>query len=128
MKDVIFRGSSGRIHRFSLHRPDEDFPVSAAVYCFARPVAGGRGWAPVFLSRTANLKARLDGHERWADARLLGATHILIHKREERDAREFVEADLLNSLKPVLNAPVLEAEPAEAKERFVGRPRLVWAA
>ncbi|MGE0045606.1 MAG: hypothetical protein AB7J28_06095 [Hyphomonadaceae bacterium] len=126
MNDVIFRGASGRLHRFTVHRPDGNFPVAAAVYAFARPVAGGRGWAPVFLSRTANLSARLERHERWAEARLLGATHILVHQRDERDVREFVEADLLETMKPVLNAPILEAEPVEMKD-FSG-PRLVWAA
>ena len=40
--------------------------------------------------------------------------------------REFVEADLLETMKPVLNAPILEAEPVEMKD-FSG-PRLVWAA
>lgn len=127
MKDVIFRGASGRLHRFTIHRPDAAFTESAAVYCFARPVAGGSGWAPVFLSRTANLSARIPSHERWAEATLLGATHVLIHQRDERDAREFVEADLLETMKPVLNAPVLEAEPIRFKDHRMG-PRLVWAA
>lgn len=126
MNDVIFRGVSGRLHRFTAHRPDDAFPVAAAVYAFARPISGGRGWAPVFLSRTANLAARIEGHERWSEAMLLGATHVLVHQRDERDVREFVEADLLETMRPVLNAPILEAEPVEMKER--AGPRLVWAA
>lgn len=127
MGDVIFRGASGRLHRFSLHRPNGKFPARAAVYAFVRPVQGAAAWAPVFLSRTANLSARMERHERWEEARRLGATHILVHQREERDVREFVEADLLATLKPVLNTPLLEAEPIEVEEEYTG-PRLVWAA
>jgi hypothetical protein len=124
MSEVIFRGVSGRLHRFSAHRPSEGFTDTAAVYCFARPGPGGRGWTPLFLSRTANLSKRLATHERWAEAELLGATHVLIHQRDERDVREFVEADLADALRPVMNGPVLDAEPVEQ-----GAPvRLVWAA
>ena len=101
MNEVIFKGASGRLHRFHAHRPDAVFPDKPAVYCFAR--ANGRGWSPLFLSRTGNLEKRLATHEQWPDAQRLGATHILVLERDERDAREFVEADLLESLKPLLN-------------------------
>jgi hypothetical protein len=126
MSEVIFRGESGRLHRFSAHRPDEAFPESAAVYCFARPGVGGRGWTPLFLSRTANLFKRLANHEQWPEAQLLGATHVLVHQRDERDAREMVEADLAAALKPVMNGPLFEAEQIE--ERRDERVRMIWAA
>jgi hypothetical protein len=126
MSEVYFRGASGRLHRFSPRRPDEQFPVAPAVYAFARPSDNGMGWTPLFLSRTANLSARMERHERWPEAQMLGATHVLIHQREERDAREFVEADLLESLRPVLNAPILEAAPTRVRKR--GTLHLVWAA
>lgn len=103
--EAIFKGVSGRLHRFQAYAPGGDLPAGPAVYAFARPGPGGRGWQPVFLSRTADLVRRLDRHERWEEARQLGATHILVHLRSERDAREAVEADLLASLRPVLNGP-----------------------
>ncbi len=127
MTDVIFRGASGRFHRFSAHRPSEQFAEAAAVYCFARPGPGGRGWTPLFLSRTANLSKRLASHEQWPEAQLLGATHILIHQRDERDAREFVEADLAQALKPIMNGPLLEGEVTSEPARD-GVVRLIWAA
>jgi hypothetical protein len=127
MNEVIFRGASGRLHRFSAHRPSEHFAEAAAVYCFARPGPGGRGWTPLFLSRTGNLSKRLANHEQWPEAQLLGATHILVCQRDERDAREFVEADLALSLRPAMNGPFLDAEQVEqADER--GVVRMVWAA
>jgi len=126
MSEAIFRGISGRLHRFSVHRPTEQFAGGPAVYCFARPGPGGRGWTPLFLSRTGNLGKRLASHEQWPQAQLLGATHVLICQHDERDAREYVEADLAQALKPVMNGPFLEAELTEAAEE--GGVRLVWAA
>jgi hypothetical protein len=132
MSMVQFRGASGRQHKFTACRPDEAFPVASAVYAFARPGFGGKGWVIVFLSRTANLAARLTSHERWEEARLLGATHVLVHQRDERDVREYVEADLLASLKPVLNGVVLETPIEEDLQTAPAKPRerlkLVWAA
>lgn len=129
MKTVDFRGVSGRTHRFTAHRPDADFPPEAAVYCFARPTPDGRGFAPLFISRTGNLKARFVSHEMWNEALLLGATHVLVHQREERDAREFVEDDLFRALRPVMNGPLLDADVVEERaEPARAIPRLVWAA
>ena len=34
----------------------------------------------------AKLAKRLAAHESWPEAQLLGATHILVHQRDERDA------------------------------------------
>ncbi len=132
MSTVYFRGASGRQHVFTAHRPDEGFATASAVYAFARPGFGGKGWVILFLSRTANLAGRLVNHERWDESRLLGATHVLIHQRDERDVREYVEADLLASLKPVLNGAVLETPESEeaVHSEPAQRPRLklVWAA
>lgn len=126
MNEVIFRGQSGRLHRFAAHRPHESFPETSAVYCFARPGPGGRGWTPLFMSRTGNLAKRLAGHEQWSQAQLLGATHILVHQRDERDVREFVEADLCAALRPIMNGPLVDAEPVEeSRDNCV---RMVWAA
>jgi hypothetical protein len=124
MSEAIFRGLSGRLHRFDVHRPDAAFEEAPGLYCFARPGPAGRGWTPLFLSRTGNLSKRLAAHEQWPEAQLLGATHILVCQHDERDAREYVEADLAAALKPVMNGPLLEGELVEAE---VG-PRLVWAA
>lgn len=126
MNPVEFRGVSGRVHRFTAHRPDEVMPSQPAVYCFARPAPGGRGLVPIFLSRTGNLAARIANHEQWEEARMLGATHILVHQREERDAREFVEHDLFTALRPLMNGPLLDADLVE--EAAPQGPRLVWAA
>ena len=122
MSEAIFRGVSGRLHRFDVRRPSESFEAAPAIYCFARPGPSGRGWTPLFLSRTGNLSKRLAAHEQWPEALLLGATHILVCQHDERDAREYVEADLAVALKPVMNGPLLDAEPVESPAR------LIWVA
>jgi hypothetical protein len=131
MSEVILKGASGRLHRFIAYRADYVFPETSAVYCFARPGLGGRGWAPLFLSRTANLGKRMANHESWPEARLLGATHILVHQRDERDVREFVEADLAEALKPIMNGPLFDGladDVAETAEAGAPNLRLVQAA
>lgn len=126
MSEAIFRGISGRLHRFRVHRPTEHFAGGPAVYCFARPGPAGRGWTPLFLSRTGNLAKRLATHEQWPQAQLLGATHVLVCEHDERDAREYVEADLAQALRPVMNGPFLDAVLEEAADG--AGVRLVWAA
>jgi hypothetical protein len=126
MAEAIFRGVSGRLHRFDVRGPHHQFHPGPAVYCFARPGHGGRGWTPLFLSRTGNLAKRLCAHEQWEEAQLLGATHVLVCQHDERDAREYVEADLCNALKPVMNGPFVEAELEDAAK--AAGVRLVWAA
>ena len=118
MAEAIFKGKSGKLHRFAALRPEADFPAAPAVYAFAKPA--GRGWTPVFLSRTGNLAQRMAWHERWEEAQRLGATHVLIHHHDKRDAREAVEADLLAVLRPVMNgafdaARSMHAPPEKAK-------------
>lgn len=112
------------MHRFAVHRPSDAFEAAPAVYGFARPGPAGRGWIPLFISRTGNLSKRLASHEQWPEAQLLGATHILVCQHDERDAREYVEADLAASLKPVMNGSGQDAEQGEAERGL----RLVWAA
>ena len=131
MAAAQFKGVSGRVHRFTAHHPEDAFAAAPAVYAFARPGCGGKGWVILFVSRTANLQGRLKTHERWEEARLLGATHILVHEREERDVREYVEADLVGCLKPVLNGAVIETPAVEAESPALGsraKLTLVWAA
>lgn len=107
MQEAVFKGASGKLYRFSALRPDGAFPSGPAVYAFARPGSGagygGRNWTPVFMSRTANLAVRMAGHERWDEARRLGATHVMILSFQERNEREAAEHDLVQALRPLMN-------------------------
>jgi hypothetical protein len=103
MTEAVFTGASGKLYRFFVMRPDAALLAEPAVYAFARPGPGLHRWTPVFLSRTANLAARVAGHERWPEARLLGATHVLAWFAPDRALRESAEADLLSMLRPAMH-------------------------
>lgn len=103
MREAYFKGVSGKIYRFAALRPDGAFPTGPGVYVFARPALGGRSFNALFLSRTANVAMRMQGHERWEEARLLGATHVLVGAFGERAEREAAEADLAAALRPLMN-------------------------
>jgi hypothetical protein len=119
MSEAIFKGASGRLYRFHVLRAQAPTLPEPALYAFARPGPGPRGWTPLFLSRTGNLADRLDGHERWEEARRLGATHILALFEPDREARGAAETDLIEALRPALNAPALEAAEAGGPERIL---------
>jgi hypothetical protein len=112
MQEAVFKGASGKLYRFSALRPDAPAPAGPAVYVFARPAVGGRNFTALFLSRTADLSLRMQGHERWEEARLLGATHLLVGAFSERSERALAEADLAEGLRPIMN----EAPPAEIED------------
>ncbi|MFZ4070575.1 MAG: hypothetical protein ACOYJ6_10785 [Caulobacterales bacterium] len=133
MSEAVFRGVSGKVYRFMALRPGAPSLHEPAVYAFARPGPLGKGWTPVFLSRTADLATRLDGHERWAEAELLGATHVLALFEPERVAREEAEDDLVAALKPALNqgddaadALVTAARRSAEVVAFPARPGVVF--
>lgn len=127
MSEAIFKGRSGKLYRFHVLRAGAAALPEPAVYAFARPGPGGRGWRPLYLSRTANLAQRLNRHERWEEARLLGATHVLAWFHPERAMREAAEAELHETLRPILNhgqpaaaEPVVELTPfAKAAEAAI---------
>lgn len=121
MQEAVFKGATGKLYRFAAVRPDGAFPEGPAVYAFARPAFGGRSWTPLFLSRTANLAIRMAGHERWEEAKLLGATHVLLLSFPEREEREAAEIDLAAALRPIMN----DEEPAAAEEAPVASGQVV---
>lgn len=103
MQEAVLKGETGKLYRFAALRPDGPFPHGPAVYAFAKPGFGGRGFVPLFISRTANVASRVPGHERWAEAEALGATHVLVLAFPERAQREIAEDDLIMAMRPVLN-------------------------
>ena len=71
------------------------------LYIFAR-VAGDR-WDPLYVGKTENFCTRIPSHERWDEARRLGATrvHALVVPLEANRVR--LEAALIGLLKPPMN-------------------------
>lgn len=119
MMEAIFKGVSGKLYRFHVLRANAPTLREPALYAFARPGPGAKAWTPLFLSRTGNLADRLDGHERWEEAQRLGATHVLALFEPDRDARAAAEEDLIEALRPALNAPFLAPLDQGGPERIV---------
>jgi predicted GIY-YIG superfamily endonuclease len=71
------------------------------LYIFAR-VDGDR-WDPLYVGKTENFRTRIPSHERWDEARRLGATHVhaLVVPLEAHRTR--LEAALICHLKPPMN-------------------------
>jgi hypothetical protein len=101
--DVIdWPGSFGTKHRFwfvelslaGLYR-------QPGVYIFVR--RANPGWLPVYIGIADDLVDRLTGHDRWAEAQQLGATHLMAQVQIDRTAREKAEQDLIGYWNPPLN-------------------------
>jgi hypothetical protein len=71
------------------------------LYIFAR--AAGDRWDPLYVGKTENFCTRIPSHERWDEARRLGATrvHALVVPLEANRVR--LEAALIGLLKPPMN-------------------------
>ena len=71
------------------------------LYIFAR--VAGDGWDPLYVGKTENFRTLIPSHERWDEARRLGATHVhaLVVPLEAHRAR--LEAALIGLLKPSMN-------------------------
>ena len=71
-------------------------------YMFVRPT--NAGWQPVYIGIADNLRNRLSGHERLAEAIALGATHVMAHTQKNLTARVLEEKDLIEFWNPLLNS------------------------
>jgi hypothetical protein len=73
-----------------------------ANYMFAHLTVNG--WHILYIGQCASARDRLPCHERWEDARKLGATHVLNHvSSPDEKIRKTEERDLIASHTPVLN-------------------------
>ncbi|MBN2464883.1 hypothetical protein JXD38_04585 [candidate division WOR-3 bacterium] len=78
-----------------------EWKTVGGLYIFARPA--GDGWDVLYVGRTENFRTRIPSHERWDEARRLGATqvHALVVPLEANRVR--LEAALIRQLKPPMN-------------------------
>ena len=60
-------------------------------------------WVPLYVGIADDLPTRLTGHERWAEAVELGATHLVAQGQASLAAREKAERDLIGHWNPPLN-------------------------
>jgi hypothetical protein len=92
----------GQILTFTIYDYDvTKWKTVGGLYIFAR-IAGDR-WDALHVGKAENFCMRLPSHERWEEARRLGATHVhaLVVPLEVNRAR--LEAALIAYLKPPMN-------------------------
>lgn len=98
----VWRGETSRRYRFKITKTIEALPDAGGIYVMVRRTAFFF-LKPVYIGKASNLQSRLDGHERWEEARKKGASerHYLCIRSE--DKRQKIEEDLIRKYRPKLN-------------------------
>ena len=101
---VDWPGKTGNYRYWFIENPTAAGIVAAGGnYMFVKRLPNGN-WLPVYIGQADDLKARIPTHERWADARRAGATHVMAHtKPAGEQARLDEERDLIAYWSPQLN-------------------------
>ena len=103
METVVATGASGTKYTYNAYKHPTTWNDVPANYMFASPRVGGK-WTVYYIGQCDSCQCRLAAHERWEEARKLGATHILAHtNRGGEEARKREERDLILSHDPPLN-------------------------
>jgi hypothetical protein len=100
---VDLLGQSGRSYRYWVGRMGESITASAGNYGFAKQPPTG-SFAILYLGETEDFSDRFDRHERWLEAVMLGATHVLAHTTPGGEqARCAEEGELIQRWQPPMN-------------------------
>lgn len=95
-------GLNNTVHQFwFLDLSLKGLSSQPGVYMFVH--LANQTWVPLYVGIADNLVDRLTGHERWAEARALGATHLVVQGLAALDARQKAERDLIGYWNPPLN-------------------------
>jgi hypothetical protein len=86
---------------FSVHTINVTWAEVPGVYIFAGVISGS--WRAIYIGQCDSFKGRCPLHERWAEARQLGASHV--HAKTVRDPaeRDHSEETLIHTFQPPLN-------------------------
>lgn len=72
------------------------------LYIFAGTNPAGE-WYPLYIGQAESLAERIPTHERWQEARQLGATHVHALVVRDKAQRCAAEAELIRAYQPRLN-------------------------
>ncbi len=99
---MTWAGLNGTVHRFwFVDLSLAGLGSQPGCYMFVRLT--NQTWVPLYIGIADDLRARLTGHERWAEAKGQGATHLVVQGLDALDAREKAERDLIGHWNPHLN-------------------------
>lgn len=113
---TVLIGISGASYQYYLYTANGGWFDLPGNYAFAKEISHGLLgpiWAFLYFGETDSFARRLPSHERWEEARHLGATHILAHVNHGGNlARKAEEADLIHAYNPPMNVQNTPSRPA----------------
>ena len=89
--------------QFNIYDPAVDWNDCPGVYIFTYKDHASGIWIAVYIGETGSFRNRIPGHDRWADARRKGATHIHARVVEGHQERIDLEHRLIGRFGPPLN-------------------------
>lgn len=102
-KAIEWPGKSGKKYRYHFVDMGQPFETIAGNYCFAKQLANGN-FVPLYFGETSDFENRMPGHDVWAKALVLGATHAMAHSTLGGvEVRRAEERDLIQKWNPTLN-------------------------
>ena len=102
---IDWQGKSGKMYRYwFLEKTTSDsIKAEGGNYNFVKQLTNGK-WTPLYFGESGDLQGRIPGHEVWAAAVRLGATHVMAHTTPAGErARQAEEQDLIAFWNPPLN-------------------------
>lgn len=94
---------NGQSVEFIIYDPETvQWNSAAGLYIFAYSTGGGR-WKALYVGQTEDFSSRIPNHERWEEARRLGATHVHARVVPQAATRDVLERLLIENLQPPLN-------------------------
>ena len=90
-------------HDFTVYGHGEDWSEVAGLYIFAALDPAAEAWLPLWIGQALSFAERLPNHERWPEAKILGATHIHARVEPDESRRLALEAQLIRHYQPHLN-------------------------
>ncbi len=109
----VWRGESSARYRFKITKTLKALPDAGGIYVMVRRTCFF--WLkPVYIGKASNLLGRSTDHERWPEARRMGASerHYMCIRSESE--RQRVEEDLIRKYKPKLNTMLKPRKASDA--------------
>jgi len=103
MKRVIFTTRSGIIIDFQVFKKDDCWNPVGGVYAFCTLSPNGEHYQVIYVGKGASFYDRIPNHERWAEARAMGASVVLAALVAREGDRQKIEQALIADLNPPLN-------------------------
>jgi hypothetical protein len=105
MSTIDWPGNSGKMYRYWFIDSITANGIQAVAgnYAFVKQLPNGN-FVPLYFGEATSLQDRIINHDRWADAKRAGLTHVMAHTTPAGEqARLAEERDLIQQWDPPLN-------------------------